>query len=117
MTAMGAAHVATSDGRAALQRLARDALGYDGPAPASPEHAKAVTCLLDFFSCAFEAMEQPWTRQAVAICARLDAGSTVIGRDFRTTAEDAAFANAVAGHGLVREDMHAGSIAHLGIMV
>ncbi|HUF46060.1 MAG TPA: MmgE/PrpD family protein [Aestuariivirgaceae bacterium] len=118
---MGASHVAsqraTSDGRAALQRLAADALDYHGPAPASPEHAKAVTCLLDFFSCAFEAMEQPWTRQAVAVCARLDAGSTVIGRDFRTTAEDAAFANAVAGHGLVREDMHAGSISHLGVVV
>lgn len=117
MTAMGARQVATSDGRAVLQRLAGDALGYDGPAPASPEHAKALTCLLDFFSCAFEAMEQPWTRQAVAVCARLHAGCTVIGREVRTTAEDAVFANAVAGHGLVREDMHAGSIAHLGVVV
>src|SRR5690606_32037822 len=32
-------------------------------------------------------------------------------------AGDAAFANAVAGHGLVREDMHTGSIAHLGVVV
>ena len=29
----------------------------------------------------------------------------------------AAFANAVAGHGLVREDMHAGSVSHLGVVV
>ncbi|MBL6750203.1 MAG: MmgE/PrpD family protein, partial [Nevskia sp.] len=29
----------------------------------------------------------------------------------------AAFANAVMGHGLVREDMHSGSISHLGIVV
>lgn len=117
MSEMRASHAATAERPAVLQRLALDALGYDGPAPGSAEHAKAVTCLFDFFSCAFEAMEQPWTLQAVAVCARLEAGSTVIGRDIRTTAEDAAFANAVAGHGLVREDMHAGSIAHLGVVV
>src|SRR6185369_11650621 len=29
----------------------------------------------------------------------------------------AAFANGVAGHGLVREDMHAGAVSHLGVVV
>ncbi len=32
-------------------------------------------------------------------------------------AGDATFANAVAGHGLVREDMHTGSVSHLGVVV
>ena len=32
-------------------------------------------------------------------------------------AVDATFANAVAGHGLVREDMHTGSVSHLGVVV
>jgi 2-methylcitrate dehydratase PrpD len=30
---------------------------------------------------------------------------------------DAAFVNAVLGHGLVREDMHTGSVSHLGVVV
>jgi 2-methylcitrate dehydratase PrpD len=30
---------------------------------------------------------------------------------------EAAFANAVLGHGLVREDMHTGSVSHLGVVV
>ena len=32
-------------------------------------------------------------------------------------ADDAAFANAVAAHGLVREDMHTGSVSHFGVVV
>ena len=35
----------------------------------------------------------------------------------RVGVQDAAFANAVAGHGLVREDMHAGAVSHLGVVV
>jgi 2-methylcitrate dehydratase PrpD len=31
--------------------------------------------------------------------------------------QDAAFANAVAGHALVRDDMHLGSVSHLGVVV
>ncbi len=44
-------------------------------------------------------------------------GATMIGAPFPVTIGDAAFANAVMGHGLVREDMHSGSISHLGIVV
>lgn len=33
------------------------------------------------------------------------------------TAGDAAFANAVAADGLVREDMHTRSVAHFGVVV
>ena len=35
----------------------------------------------------------------------------------RASAAEAAFANAVLGHGLVREDMHTGSVSHLGIVI
>ena len=44
-------------------------------------------------------------------------GATIIGSPDFVTCGDAAFANAVMGHGLVREDMHSGSISHLGIVV
>ena len=52
-------------------------------------------------------------------CAPADAarGATVIGASWPHRPADAAFANAVMGHGLVREDMHAGSISHHGIVV
>jgi 2-methylcitrate dehydratase PrpD len=41
----------------------------------------------------------------------------VIGTRVRASAAEAAFANAVLGHGLVREDMHTGSVSHLGIVI
>jgi len=77
---------------------------------------KARICLTDFLSCAFEAADLPWSRQAREVA--VSAGeATILAGSERTSAEDAAFANAVAGHGLVREDMHAGSIAHLGVVI
>ena len=45
------------------------------------------------------------------------ARAAVIGAPQRVASGDAAFANAVMGHGLVREDMHSGSISQLGIVV
>ena len=41
----------------------------------------------------------------------------IIGTRVRASAAEAAFANAVLGHGLVREDMHTGSVSHLGIVI
>ena len=41
----------------------------------------------------------------------------MIGTKVRASAAEAAFANAVLGHGLVREDMHTGSVSHLGIVI
>jgi 2-methylcitrate dehydratase PrpD len=79
--------------------------------------AKAKICLLDFLSCAFEARDHPWSRQAIAIARAFEGGSSVIGTTRRTTPGDAAFANAVLGHGLVREDMHASSICHHGVVI
>ncbi|MCK1392492.1 MmgE/PrpD family protein [Bradyrhizobium sp. 1] len=78
--------------------------------------AKAKLCLLDFLSCAFEAGHHPWSRQAVAI-AHGSGSATIIGTSQLSSPADAAFANAVMGHGLVREDMHAASIAHHGVVI
>lgn len=83
--------------------------------------AKIRICLLDLIGCAFESRALPWSRQALALAQPLPAHSpgaaTVIGSPLHVPAGDAAFVNAVMGHGLVREDMHAGSFSHLGIAV
>lgn len=78
---------------------------------------KAALCLADFLSGAFEAAPLEWSRQAAAIATPLAAGPAMIPGRMRAVAGDAAFANAVAAHGLVREDMHTGSIAHLGVVI
>ena len=60
----------------------------------------------------------PWSQQASALAERVErGGATIIGGAFAVSTIDAAFANAVMAHGLVREDMHSGSISHLGIVV
>jgi hypothetical protein len=74
-------------------------------------------CLIDFLACAFEAADLPWSRQAEAVATALPGGASIVGSGKTTPAGDAAFADAVRGHGLVREDMHSGSIAHLGVVV
>jgi 2-methylcitrate dehydratase PrpD len=75
--------------------------------------------------CAFESLGKPWSRQAQALAAPMTAGvargalqgATVIGQAASVSPLDAAFVNAVMGHGLVREDMHSASISHLGVAV
>ncbi|MCK1597027.1 MmgE/PrpD family protein [Bradyrhizobium sp. 164] len=98
------------------RRMARSALAVDLGDFGSDVVAKAKLCLLDFLSCAFEAGQHPWSRQAVAI-AHGGGGATIIGTSQLSSPADAAFANAVMGHGLVREDMHAASIAHHGVVI
>ncbi len=96
----------------AAQALARDPAGF------SPEvRAKALSCLFDFLSCAFEARNLPWSRQALTIARPLSAGAGIVGFGVTTDPCSAAFVNGVLGHGLVREDMHAASIAHHGVVV
>jgi len=107
----------TRSGKVSLaRRLARSALALDLGDFGPDVIAKAKICLLDFLSCAFEAGSHPWSRQAVAI-AQGGGGATIIGAAQRSSPADAAFANAVMGHGLVREDMHAASIAHHGVVI
>jgi 2-methylcitrate dehydratase PrpD len=78
---------------------------------------KVKLCLLDLVGCAFESRKLPWSRQAVQLAQPVGKGASIIGSPYFASYTDAAFANAVMGHGLVREDMHAGSISHLGIVV
>ncbi|KYH01026.1 MmgE/PrpD family protein [Bradyrhizobium sp. DOA1] len=107
----------TGSGKVSLARLmARSALAVDLGDFEPQVVAKAKLCLLDFLSCAFEASQHPWSRQAVQITH--DGGcATIIGTSQLSSPADAAFANAVMGHGLVREDMHAASIAHHGVVI
>ena len=81
---------------------------------------KVKICLFDLIGCGFEARHLPWSRQARHLAEPIadgTRGANVIALGGRVSVSDAAFANAVMGHGLVREDMHAGSISHLGIVV
>lgn len=107
----------TESGKVSLaRRMARSALALDLGDFGPEVIAKAKICLLDFLSCAFEAGNHPWSRQAVAI-AQAGGSATIIGTSQLSSPADAAFANAVMGHGLVREDMHAASIAHHGVVI
>ena len=81
---------------------------------------KVKLCLADLIGCAFESRDLPWSRQAVQIAEHVEGnsgGAAIAGSAGSFAFGDAAFANAVMGHGLVREDMHSGSISHLGIVV
>ena len=80
--------------------------------------AKVKTGLLDMLSCAFEARDLPWGCQAIRMASQASGGrATVIGTPWRVAAGEAAFANATLGHGLVREDMHAAAVSHLGVVI
>src|SRR4051812_8828985 len=97
--------------------LARSALAVDLGWFDAEVIAKAKICLLDFLSCTFEARNHPWSRQAIGIAREVGDGATVIGTRTLASPGDAAFANATMGHGLVREDMHAASICHHGVVI
>jgi len=99
------------------RRLAEQALAFTPDQLTQPLIEKASLCLSDFLSAAFEAADLPWSRQAAGIAHPCDTGTTAIALGRAVTPGDAAFANAVAGHGLVREDMHTASIAHIGVVV
>jgi 2-methylcitrate dehydratase PrpD len=108
----------TGPGEISLARaLARTALAVDPGRFDAEVIAKAKICLLDFLSCAFEARHHPWSRQSVGIARDVGDGATIIGTRTLASPGDAAFANATMGHGLVREDMHAASICHHGVVI
>ena len=83
--------------------------------------AKAKLCVLDLLSSAFASRDLPWSAQAAAL-ARASSGGVangagIIGSGDVVSVQDAAFANGVLGHGLVRDDMHVGSVSHLGTVL
>jgi 2-methylcitrate dehydratase PrpD len=79
--------------------------------------AKVKIGLLDMLSCAFEARDLPWGCQAIRMAGAANGQATVIGTPLQSSPAEAAFANATLGHGLVREDMHAGAVSHLGVVI
>jgi 2-methylcitrate dehydratase PrpD len=106
-----------SSGTSLARQLARASLAVDLGRFDPDVVAKAKICLLDFLSCAFEARHHPWSRQAIGIAREIENGATIIGTARLATPGEAAFANATLGHGLVREDMHAASICHHGVVI
>jgi 2-methylcitrate dehydratase PrpD len=106
-----------SDNEPLARRMARSALAVELADFGPDVVAKAKLCLIDFLSCAFEAGDHPWSRQAIAAAHPGNSGATIIGTSPLASPADAAFANAVMGHGLVREDMHAASISHHGVVI
>src|SRR5690349_25004021 len=88
----------------------------------SPEVvAKAKLCVYDLLSSALAAAEQPWSRQVAAIARRNSGGAAhgapIIGTGDIVSLHDAALANGTLSHGLVRDDMHVGSVSHLGTVL
>lgn len=79
--------------------------------------AKVKIAFLDLLSCAYESLDLPPSLQAMEIAGRGQGCARVIGSSLSVTPTDAAFANAVLSHGLVREDMHTGSVSHLGVVI
>ncbi len=84
--------------------------------------AKAKLCVLDLLASAFASSELPWAAQAVDVArkssgALATGGAGIIGTREVVAIPDAAFANGVLGHGLVRDDMHVGSVSHLGTVL
>lgn len=104
-------------GDTVAQRLAAQAAAFVARPLPREVADKAKTCLLDFLCCAIESRDLDTSRQAHAIARRLPGGAAVVGTDLTASPHDAAFANAVMGHGLVREDMHVASIGHHGVVV
>jgi len=98
-------------------RLARDFVARAKSGSDAAVRARARLCLQDFLASAFESAHLPWVAQAQAVARASPGKATVIGTALKATTETAAFANAVAGHGLVRDDMHVASISHLGVVV
>lgn len=116
-------HAAVSNGLPLACRLAHSCV--EPALEVDDELADKVrTCLQDLIGCGFESLGKPWGRQAQWLAAPMASTgqgalrpSTIIGQAQAVSPLDAAFVNAVMGHGLVREDMHAASISHLGVAV
>src|SRR6516225_8333924 len=79
---------------------------------------KVKLALLDYLSCVFESLNLPQSVQAMKVVGRAQGGPvTVIGTPLSVSVAEAAFVNAILGHGLVREDMHTASVSHLGVVI
>jgi 2-methylcitrate dehydratase PrpD len=116
-TASARIETPTTEGRPLAGRIAAAIVGKKPDDLPAAAHDKLKICLLDFIACAFEAHSLAWARNAAALATPGAGPCSIVGTKIRAPAGDAVFANSVAGHGLVREDMHTGSVSHLGIVV
>ena len=88
------------------------------PGTLSPEvAAKAKLCLVDALRCMFETRDLPTSRQALQLIHPSTDGVPVPATDVLAAPAEAAFAMATMSASLLREDMHAASISHHGIVV
>jgi 2-methylcitrate dehydratase PrpD len=99
-----------------IARAVRRAFGAS-EAMTAPVLAKARLCLADAMRCQFETRDLPTSRQALAAVEPIEGGTPIAATDLTATPGEAAFAMAVMSAGLLREDMHAASISHHGIVV
>jgi 2-methylcitrate dehydratase PrpD len=79
--------------------------------------AKARLCLTDALRCMFEAHDLATSRQALALVTPLTDGVPIAATGLLAAPAEAALAMAVMSASLLREDMHAASISHHGIVV
>jgi 2-methylcitrate dehydratase PrpD len=111
----------SSDSAPLAVRMARALSGYSYARMTPEVVAKAKLCIYDLLSSALEAGELPWSQQAAAIARRNSGGTprgaAIIGTSDVVSLHDAAFANGTLSHGLVRDDMHVGSVSHLGTVL
>jgi 2-methylcitrate dehydratase PrpD len=109
--------VSEEDQLSLSRRMVRAARGLTMDQLPAEVVAKVKIGLLDMLSCAFEARDLPWGCQAIRMASAANGKATVIGTPVHASPAEAAFANATLGHGLVREDMHAGAVSHLGVVI
>lgn len=108
--------------RSLTQATAEALYAVEASAMPGEVRARAKLCIVDFLACALASQDLPWASQAISL-ATASAGvpqrqaASIVGTGHAVAAPDAAFANAVLGHGLVRDDMHLGSVSHFGVVV
>ncbi len=101
-----------------LTGIARLLLGMHVETLPPPAIEAAKDCLLDMAACALTARDLPWASQASRLAQSAGPGPcTLIGHHATANPFEAAFANATAAHGLIQEDMHPPSSAHIGVVV
>ena len=100
-----------------IARSVRQALAVRPEAMAPEVMGKARLCLTDAMRFQFEARGLTTSRQALAVISPCPGGAPIVATDRLATPGEAAFAMATMAAGLLREDMHAASISHHGIVV
>ncbi len=80
--------------------------------------SKAILCLTDHIRGCLQALALPWAQAAGRLFPASPGGEAMLwGSPHRFTPGDAAFCNAMLAHGLIQDDMHVPSGAHIGVVV